>query len=194
MPKISSAAHPEFRPTLISGWNGDRPQLRRASLAQRPQEASGLKFPHALHLAKQGGAAQMARRLGMGQALDCADCHRPEPTGARFLPSKWSGICAMCHSLDFARSGGTIRTLRHGEPAQVVAELRISTACGRAAARRAFRPLHGANRRDSEPAGEDPVRAGRAPADRGSGHSRRLFARRRLLRLPHDRHAADLDR
>ena len=30
----------------------------------------------------------------------------------------------MCHSLAFDRTGGTLRTLRHGEPAQVVADLR----------------------------------------------------------------------
>ena len=30
----------------------------------------------------------------------------------------------MCHSLDFERAGGVIRTLRHGEPEQVVADLR----------------------------------------------------------------------
>jgi predicted CXXCH cytochrome family protein len=32
--------------------------------------------------------------------------------------------CAMCHSLDFERAGGVVRTLRHGEPEQVVADLR----------------------------------------------------------------------
>ncbi len=30
----------------------------------------------------------------------------------------------MCHSLAFDRVGGTLRTLRHGQPAQVVADLR----------------------------------------------------------------------
>ncbi len=30
----------------------------------------------------------------------------------------------MCHSLEFERAGGVIRTLRHGEPEQVVADLR----------------------------------------------------------------------
>ena len=32
--------------------------------------------------------------------------------------------CQACHSLSFDRIGGTFRTLRHGEPEQVVAELR----------------------------------------------------------------------
>ena len=70
----------------------------------------------------------MARRLsathGFGQALDCKDCHDPAPDGARFQPVSMEEDCAMCHSLAFDRVGGTLRTLRHGEPAQVVADLR----------------------------------------------------------------------
>ena len=121
-------SHPEFSPVLIAGWSGERPQLRRLSLARRPSEDSGLKFPHALHLSRSSGVAQMARRLGgpygFGQALECKDCHDPAPDGARFQPVDMEQDCAMCHDLAFDRSGGTLRTLRHGEPAQVVAELR----------------------------------------------------------------------
>ena len=117
-------AHPEFRPTLISGWNGEWPALRRISMALHPIEASGLKFPHTLHLSKVGGVAQMARRLGMGQALDCSSCHHPDQTGVRFLTVQMERDCTMCHSLAFARVDGTIRTLRHGDPAQVIADLR----------------------------------------------------------------------
>lgn len=121
-------SHPSFSPVLIAGWNGARPQLRRLSLAQGPREDSGLKFPHALHLSRTSGVAQMARRLGgrhgFGQALACKDCHDPAPDGARFQPVDMEQDCAMCHDLAFDRSGGTTRTLRHGEPAQVVAELR----------------------------------------------------------------------
>jgi hypothetical protein len=117
-------AHPEFQPAFIAGWNGEHPVVRRLSLAGRPQEQSGLKFPHALHLSPVGGPAQMARRLGVGRALDCGNCHRPEPQGARFQPVDMESDCAMCHSLAFDRVGGTVRTLRHGDPAQVVAELR----------------------------------------------------------------------
>ncbi|MET1110696.1 MAG: cytochrome c3 family protein [Allosphingosinicella sp.] len=121
-------AHPQFSPVLIAGWNGERPQLRRLSLSGRPREDSGLKFPHALHLSRTSGVAQMARRLsgryGFGQALECKDCHDPAPDGARFQPVDMEEDCAMCHDLAFDRSGGTLRTLRHGEPAQVVADLR----------------------------------------------------------------------
>lgn len=117
-------AHPNFRPTLITGWNGERPLVQRMSLADRPHEQSGLKFPHALHLSKTGGVAQMARRLSMGRALDCANCHRLQPEGARYQTVDMESDCVMCHNLAFGRAGDTIRTLRHGDPAQVVAELR----------------------------------------------------------------------
>jgi predicted CXXCH cytochrome family protein len=114
--------HPDFRPAVITGWSGERPILTRVS-GPGAREENGLKFPHALHLSRTGGAAQMARRLGMGSALDCAGCHRPEPNGARYQPVSMERDCAMCHSLAFARTGGTVRTLRHGDPAQVIADL-----------------------------------------------------------------------
>ncbi|HEX8262723.1 MAG TPA: cytochrome c3 family protein, partial [Allosphingosinicella sp.] len=121
-------SHPEFRPVLITAWDGARPRLERRSLAGRPIETSNLKFPHAMHLSLTNGVAQMARRLGaahgFGQALECKDCHDPAPDGARFQPVDMEEDCAMCHSLAFDRAGGTLRTLRHGEPAQVVADLR----------------------------------------------------------------------
>jgi cytochrome c3-like protein len=121
-------SHPEFQPVLIAGWSGDRPLLERRSLAQHPRETSNLKFPHAMHLSRTNGVAQMARRLsgayGFGAGLECADCHDPTPDGARFQPVSMEEDCAMCHSLAFDRTGGTLRTLRHGEPAQVVADLR----------------------------------------------------------------------
>jgi hypothetical protein len=120
--------HPQFRPALITGWRGGRPQLERVSIADRPREASGLKFPHALHLSPGGGVAQMARRLGgeygFGSKLQCSNCHQPEPQGSSFQAVDMESNCAMCHTLAFARSGNTVRTLRHGDPEQVVAELR----------------------------------------------------------------------
>lgn len=121
-------SHPEFQPLVLMRWRDDRPVMRRVSLAGDPTESSNLKFPHSLHLAPTGGAAQMARRLsgrhGFGQSLACADCHVPTPDGVRFQPVDMEEDCAMCHSLAFDRVGGTVRTLRHGSPDQVVADLR----------------------------------------------------------------------
>ena len=114
--------HPDFRPAVIAGWHGERAFLRRVAPGGR--EDNGLKFPHALHLSGAGGAAQMARRLGLGGALDCANCHRPKADGVRFQPVDMERDCAMCHSLAFARTDGIVRTLRHGDPVQVAAELR----------------------------------------------------------------------
>lgn len=120
--------HPQFAPAVLTRWNGDRPVVRRLSLDGRPREDSGLKFPHALHLSRTNGVAQMARRLGadygFGQALGCRDCHVPTPDGVRFQPVVMEANCAMCHSLAFDRQSGIVRTLRHGDPAQVVADLR----------------------------------------------------------------------
>jgi cytochrome c3-like protein len=122
------SSHPDFQPALITRWDGDRPMLQRISLARLPREDGGLKFPHAMHLSRTGGVAQMGRRLGapfgFGQALECKDCHDPTPDGVRFQPVDMEEDCAMCHSLAFDRVGGTLRTLRHGEPEQVVADLR----------------------------------------------------------------------
>jgi hypothetical protein len=120
--------HPEFQPSVLIRWDGETPVMQRVSLANAPRENSNLRFPHALHLDPRGGVAQMGRRLGpqhgFGRSLVCADCHVPTPDGTRFQPVDMEGDCAMCHDLAFDRVGGTVRTLRHGSPEQVVADLR----------------------------------------------------------------------
>jgi len=121
-------AHPEFQPSVLIQWDNERPQMRRVALGPNARERSNLKFPHDLHLAPRGGVAQMARRLaprfGFGDAMQCADCHVPSPDGVRFQPVDMEGDCGMCHSLAFDELGGTLRTLRHGSPAQVIGDIR----------------------------------------------------------------------
>ncbi len=120
-------SHPQFRP-VITDNSGATPKLTRIVLDGHQQEDSGLKFPHALHLSASNAVAQMTRRLPArydGEAkLGCADCHHTEPTGVRFVQPTMERDCAACHTLAFATQDGTVRTLRHGEPAQVIAELR----------------------------------------------------------------------
>ena len=153
--------HPQFQPILVAGWDGNRPLLRRASLDTRPREDNGLKFPHALHLAASGGVAQMARTLGMGSALGCRDCHQLNPDGARFRPVEMERNCGMCHGLAFDRVGGTVRTLRHGDPAQVIADLRALYPAGPRRRRPASRPSRGgAAARGAEARTQHPVRRG----------------------------------
>ena len=88
---------------------------------------NGLKFPHDLHLQANGGVARMAAsfrgRHDFGKRLECANCHRPEADGVRFRPVEMERDCAMCHSLAFESVGGVTRTLRHGQPDQVAADL-----------------------------------------------------------------------
>ena len=121
-------AHPEFQPAVITGFTGTKPQFARTSFDKKPTEDSGLKFPHDVHLSKTNGVAQMGRRLsadyGFGDALACKDCHKTDASGTRFQPIDMERDCAMCHSLSFDEIGGTMRTLRHGDPKQVIADLR----------------------------------------------------------------------
>jgi len=120
--------HPEFQAAVLIRWDNDTPRMQRVSLDRNPREMSNLKFPHDLHLDPRGGAAQMGRRLGarygFGDSLQCSDCHVPTPDGTRFQPPNMEADCGMCHSLAFDEIGGTIRTLRHGSPNQVIADVR----------------------------------------------------------------------
>ncbi|MEP2990589.1 MAG: cytochrome c3 family protein [Parasphingorhabdus sp.] len=120
--------HPQFRPAILQKPGGKNPPRKRISLDEKPTEYNGLKFPHDMHLSKTGGVAQMGRRLSakfdFGPSLVCKDCHTPDPKGVRFEPVDMQEDCSMCHSLAFDEIGGTIRTLRHGEPDMVRADLR----------------------------------------------------------------------
>ncbi len=116
--------HPQFRP-FVRPAAGAKPV--RASLDRKPADISGLKFPHDTHMAPRGGVARMAASFqgdhGFGKALECKDCHRLDAAKTAFKPVDMQRDCAMCHSLALEQVGGVTRTLRHGEPAQVIADL-----------------------------------------------------------------------
>ena len=117
-------SHPEFRP-LVRAAPGAKPT--RALPGKAVRDFGGLKFPHDMHLQATGGVARMAAsfrgRYDFGQKLECSNCHKPEADGVRIKPVEMQRDCAMCHSLAFETVGGVTRTLRHGEPDQVVADL-----------------------------------------------------------------------
>jgi predicted CXXCH cytochrome family protein len=119
-------AHPEFRPAIFTELRRDT--VRRISLAENPQEASGIKFPHDLHLDPDGGAAKMAIRLGSssgyGSPLGCKDCHEASRDRVSFEPISMEDNCEACHSLVYDRVGATYRTLPHGDVEQTLADLR----------------------------------------------------------------------
>jgi len=120
--------HPQFSPSVITVPDFKSPVMTRMSLDGNPKGSSGLKFPHKLHLKDSGGVARMASRLGekhgFADGLDCADCHRPEAGGALFDPVNMQQDCAVCHDLGFEDDGGYLRTMRHGEPEEVIATMR----------------------------------------------------------------------
>lgn len=119
-------AHPEFRP-VVAIAPGKPAQLQRMNWTPTLQDRNGLKFPHALHLQTAGGVGRMARSLnigtGRGGGLECASCHKKTADGVRFQPVNMVRDCQACHSLAFESVGGVTRTLRHGQPAQVVGDL-----------------------------------------------------------------------
>ena len=121
-------SHAQFKPSVLISWDGGQPLFRRVSLDQVPQEDSGLKFPHRLHLSATNSVARMAQTLGgeygFGTGLKCKDCHVAGADGVSFRPVEMEAQCSMCHSLAFDRTDGVVRTLRHGRPREVVAELR----------------------------------------------------------------------
>lgn len=120
-------AHPQFRPAVRVS-TGEGPRLQRMTWTPALTESNGLKFTHDEHLLGNGAVARMARNLGIGRdrggpGLDCADCHKPTRDRLGFEPVDMERDCESCHSLTFESVGGVDRTLRHGEPQQVIADL-----------------------------------------------------------------------
>lgn len=80
-------------------------------------ERSGLEFPHHLHLDPAGVDTPDGTAI-----MQCADCHVPEPGGARFQPVRMQTHCASCHRLDFDPTAPEA-TVPHGDPAEVLRAL-----------------------------------------------------------------------
>jgi hypothetical protein len=142
-------SHPRFRPAIALTAGSSR--LSRVSLDRPPHEASGLSFPHQLHLDPSGGAARMAARIGDergygANGLACKDCHRPTADGVRFAPIDMERDCETCHSLAYDRVGATFRRLRHGDVDQMVADLSVAPVSSRALVSGRLRPGEYGNR------------------------------------------------
>lgn len=120
-PDISDFAkdHPAFKLSILRpGQRGTDAivQVPMAnSISSRAVENSGLKFPHALHLAKQGVRGPDGRAV-----LDCKNCHTPDEAGLRFKPTTMKDHCQACHSLEF-EPAVTSRQVPHDPVEKVVA-------------------------------------------------------------------------
>lgn len=136
--------HPQFRPLILAGYDetkgvrfddrdsraGGNPllgwKMQRAVLDKPLKMENGLKFTHAQHVSISNGVAQMWRQVspGQGQGMECEDCHKTDPSGTRYQPVRMETACQACHSLGVQTVGGTVRQLPHGQPAQVIADIR----------------------------------------------------------------------
>ena len=115
-------AHPELQALVHHEIGSDK--LQRVTLDGKAQEDHGLRFPHDMHLSATNGVARMAGNLpGYGEALVCSDCHRPTDDRNGFLPVDMESDCEDCHSLVYDKVGSTFRSLRHGDVAQMRADL-----------------------------------------------------------------------
>jgi hypothetical protein len=139
--KLGNAAdfgtlHPQFRAWVVT--NAETGARAPVSLDARPHEDNGLTFSHRIHLDRTGGVAKMASTLsavnggaaGYGKPLQCASCHQRSADGVSFQPISMERSCEACHSLVYAKSGGTLLRLRHGDVAQMQADLARSPNAG----------------------------------------------------------------
>lgn len=109
--------HPPFALSLVNSTSGEVQRFVPGAPGS-VVEVSGLKFPHATHLAKKGIRTPTGVRV-----LECSQCHKLDPAGARFEPIKMVGNCSECHRLEF-EPAATNRQVPHGKPAEILTTLR----------------------------------------------------------------------
>jgi hypothetical protein len=83
--------------------------------AMQLKDTNPLRFNHALHLS----SALPPRN---GKHLGCADCHRPEESGAYYRKVEFEHSCRVCHSLQFDSKNSSMQ-LPHGTEATIRAFL-----------------------------------------------------------------------
>jgi hypothetical protein len=71
---------------------GDHPEFRFRT--DNLRETNTLRFNHQLHLSDKIPALN-------GKKLDCADCHKPDPSGAFHQKITFGSNCKACHELRF---------------------------------------------------------------------------------------------
>lgn len=148
-------AHPGFRVSLLqprveesgeTAWDRKHLGLEES----RSRDNSNLKFDHAAHLDEEGILTPDGKRV-----IDCAECHVPEPGGARMKPITMDENCSGCHSLNFDADEPR-REVPHGDPEgvlQVLIEYYSARLLGEdveAGAQRLRRPGHALTRADRD--------------------------------------------
>ncbi len=118
--------HPQFRPTLVTGvgTNVDgtlQPTVERAPLDPKFPlvEQSGLKFPHDVHLNKDG-VRGLGRVADKTFDMNCQTCHVSQADGELMRPIEMERDCGYCHELVFQPDNiDVLRELPHAKPVEV---------------------------------------------------------------------------
>ncbi len=118
--------HPQFRPTLVTGVSMSEtgelvPSIDRRTLDQPYPliEQSGLKFPHDVHLNKEG-VRGLGRASDKTWDMNCASCHVTQADGMLMRPIEMERDCAYCHELTFQPQNiDFVRELPHAKAAEV---------------------------------------------------------------------------
>ncbi len=111
--------HPAPRPPegytrVIHSFSVDHPEFQ--VLREKHVDTNTLKFNHRIHLIGD------VPRLN-GKALACADCHRPDASGAFMQRVSFEQNCRVCHALNFDENTLGMQ-LPHGDAVYARAYLR----------------------------------------------------------------------
>lgn len=118
--------HPQFRPTLVTGVATSEsgalvPTVARAPLDPKYplSEQSGLKFPHDVHLNKDG-VRGLGRASDKTWQMNCESCHQPQADGELMRPIRMERDCGYCHELVFQPQNiDVLRELPHAKAVEV---------------------------------------------------------------------------
>jgi len=105
--------HEEPRPregltAVITSFSVDHPEFR--VLKDKTPDSNTLRFNHRFHLL--GADIPLVN----GRRLECADCHRPDASGAYMARVSFEQSCRTCHGLEFDSETPGMK-LPHGDPA-----------------------------------------------------------------------------
>ncbi|MCZ4316787.1 hypothetical protein O4H66_25570 [Comamonadaceae bacterium G21597-S1] len=115
--------HPPFRLSMRQR-DTQPPKVLRISQTPELRNATGLVFPHDIHLAKAGIQSPTGPAASGGRvALVCANCHEPDAAGVRFAPVTMARHCQSCHRLSVDPQAPE-RQVPHARPAEVSVAVR----------------------------------------------------------------------
>ncbi len=116
--------HPDFRLTMKTSAAPE--VLQRFAHTPALKEASGLKFPHDVHLSTKGVRSPVGPADTGGRVLlQCNSCHQLDSAKVRYQPIRMEQACISCHQLGIDAQNPT-RQVPHGQPQAVVTALRDS--------------------------------------------------------------------